>query len=384
MSELTCRLATADGDWLLLRNDWDRLYQLTPGITPWQSWDFLSRWWRSLRGSRRLRLVVIERAGVVQMILPLQLSVIAPVRLRVLEPVGMPDDINRPRLALGASDGRLFAAAWQLLWQHRHEWDALRVDEKLPHDAEVEWLRQFAQSDNKNGSGWLQAIAFHPCPYLQMPPSWDLYARSRSPSLLKKLRAAQRCLAARGTVTAQRFDEPDDVLRAFDTLISLHQRSWKHAAQVGLSQSDDYRRFYRQFVEVSAARRQARAWVLHCDSQPIAATFAFHEGVTYYSAQIAHDSAFSKCSPGTLLESIEMQDLLAEGRFRTYDFLGGALNNKLRWTDTAHVTQRVWFLRRSWRGALFQRYYFQVKPLIKRLRPSSPLVLRCVNGISCR
>lgn len=369
----TTRLLTHDGDWDAVRGDWERLSQTTPEFTPWQSWEWLSRWWESQRGSRQLRLVVVERAGKIQMVLPLQLSVLPPFQLRVLEPVGMPDDINRPRLSLGIPDATAFASALQLLWQHRGQWDAIRVDEKQHDDAEVTWLRSFAQSSNS----WLQQVAFHPCPYLDLSGTWQSYLTARGTRLAKNLRASKRCLEARGPIDAQRCDSATGVLNAFDTLIALHERSWKHIARVGLSQSEAYRRFYRNFVDVQAQKGRARAWVLNCNSQPVAATLAFHDGSTYYSAQIAHDDAFSRCSPGTLLEAMELEDLLAEGRFRAYDFLGGALNNKLRWTSQSRTTQRVWLVRKSLRGAAFCTYYFGLKPRIQRLRarqaaPSTP------------
>jgi len=364
---IICRVLADDDDWDRVRDHWERLAELTPSITPWQSWDLLSRWWHTQRGSRQLRIVVVETDGVVRLLLPLQLSLVAPLRLRVLEPLGMSEEINRPRLALGMPDGELLTAALRLLWQRRHEWDALRIDEKIAGDPEVAVLREFAR-DTKS---WLQAVPFHPCPYLQLNTPWEAYLRSRSPRLQKNLRAARRCLEARGTVTAERLDHADDVMRALDILIDLHGRSWKHADSVGLSQSNSYRAFYRDFVEVMSQRKQARAWVLKCDGRPIAATLAFHQDMTYYSAQIAHDEEFSKCSPGTLLEAIELEDLLVENRFRTYDFLGGALNNKLRWTSTSHPTERLWFVRKSLRGIGFHTAYFVAKPLLKRWRARS-------------
>lgn len=74
------------------------------------------------------------------------------------------------------------------------------------------------------------------------------------------------------------------------------------------------------------AKHECGCWV--GGSRPIAATLALLEGSTYYSAHIAHDNEFARYSPGTLLESIELEDLMRERRFHTYDFLAGALQNK--------------------------------------------------------
>lgn len=116
-----------------------------------------------------------------------------------------------------------------------------------------------------------------------------------------------------------------------------------------------------------ASQGKARAWILKCNDRPIAATLAFYDNSTYYSTQIVHDEAYSRSSPGTLLESIEMEHLIGEARFTTYDFLGGAPSNKRRWTETAMQTRRFCLVRGTSRGRIFRLYYFTIKPLAKRM-----------------
>jgi CelD/BcsL family acetyltransferase involved in cellulose biosynthesis len=55
----------------------------------------------------------------------------------------------------------------------------------------------------------------------------------------------------------------------------------------------------------------------------------------YYSLQIVHDEEYARFSPGTLLEARELEELFCSGDVRRYEFMGGALRNKLRWTDAA-------------------------------------------------
>lgn len=361
---LTCRLLTEESAWSTIREDWERLYAITPGVTPWQSWDFLSRWWQHMRGHRQLRIVVVEQDGLALLLVPLQLDRQTPFRLRVLEPIGMPDDINRPKLAIGAFHPLAFKTALLELWRRRFEWDALRVDEKTLDDDELGLLRDFEASHPAN----MKLVPFHPCPFLRLPESWETYIRERGTRLAKNLRSSRRSIEARGRIEAEQFDDEAAVMQAYDALIELHNRSWKYQARIGLSQSDNYRAFYRSFVARMAQRGQARAWILSCDGAAIAATLAFHENGIYYSTQIAHDAAFAKSSPGTLLESIELEHLIHEAKFRTYDFLGGALSNKRRWTDAALQTQRIWLIRPSFRGRIFETYYFKIKPLAKNLR----------------
>jgi CelD/BcsL family acetyltransferase involved in cellulose biosynthesis len=358
-----CRVLTEESAWDIIREDWERLYAITPGATPWQSWDFQSRWWRYMRGSRQLRIVIVTHDDTACLILPLQLTIQTAFRLRVLEPIGMPDDINRPRLGIGPFDLSALHAGLQALWNRPVEWDGLRIDEKTLPDDEVSVLREAA----KSRAATIRCVPFHPCPFLTLPVSWNVYLAERGTRLAKNLRSSRRAIEARGALSSEQFDDAAGVVRAYDVLVELHRRSWKHDAKIGLSQSEHYQTFYRDFVVRMAQLGRARAWILSCDGVTVAATLAFHDKATYYSTQIAHDQAFAKASPGTLLESIELEKLISEGRFQTYDFLGGALNNKRRWTDSALQTHRAWLIRRSVRGRLFSIFTFRIKPLLKSL-----------------
>ena len=69
---------------------------------------------------------------------------------------------------------------------------------------------------------------------------------------------------------------------------------------------------------------------------------------------------------------MELERLLNEGGFTEFDFLGAALNNKLRWTDTVRETCRVFLFRKGWRNLLIDTYYFSVKPRLKALSKPRP------------
>jgi hypothetical protein len=86
----------------------------------------------------------------------------------------------------------------------------------------------------------------------------------------------------------------------------------------------------------------------------------------YYSLQIAHDREADRCSPGTYLEALEIQECFGLG-YREYEFLGGFLNNKSRWTTTHRHTTHLRVFRRS---PFFIALYLvscRLKPWVKEL-----------------
>lgn len=362
----TCRLVHDAGEWPALRMHWQRLLAATPQATPWQSYEFLHEWWLAMSGERRLCLFVVMSGAEPCLILPLQIScsTMLGLRLRLLEPIGMPDDINRPRLGIGPPNAAALHCALESIWAQRAHWDAIRLDEHVSDDPELQALREFA---GEHGLRYRQ-IALHPCPYLDLRRSWPEFLGSRGDRLRKNLRASRRKLEAQGAVRLAVHAAPAEFPAAFDRLMDIHARSWKQAERVGLCQSRAYHDFYRRFALGMAERGAARILLLYCGDVPVAGTIAFLDAGTYYSAQIAFDDRYAAASPGTLLESMELERLMDEQAFREFDFLGAALSNKLRWTDTMRDTCRALLLRKGWRNRVIDAYYFALKPRIRRWR----------------
>ena len=353
-----------------LRDCWATLALECPAVTPWQQWDFIHSWWHGIATSaastcqRDLRLVVVRHFGEVRMILPLQISRQAGLGMRWLEPIGMPDDIHRPRFAIGPLSDELYACALDAIETMSGEWDGLRLDEKETGDPELELLQRLTQERHWR---W-HTVRQHECPYLDLRTDWTAYLARRSSKLRKNLGSSRRRLASRGTLRLARFDSPAEARDGLDALLDVTARSWKQRDKIGLGSSQAYRDFYREFAGRMAAQGRVRIYCLYVGTRAIAATLAFIDGKTYYSTQIAHDAEFDAYSPGTLLESMEMQDLMQERRFDTFDFLGAALSNKRRWTETMHSTSRLIWLRRSLRAQAFENYYFRIKPKLNSIR----------------
>ena len=137
-----------------------------------------------------------------------------------------------------------------------------------------------------------------------------------------------------------------------------------------MSRSEDYFEFYREMAQAFGPRRGFVIRILTVDEKPIAGTFGLEFDGIYYSLQIAHDREFSRSSPGTYLEGLEMEECFGRG-YREYEFLGGFLNNKSRWTIDVSVSRRNCTSsgrRRSSRA--LHLLFFRVKPWVKELAPA--------------
>lgn len=373
--ELTSRIVTDMHGWESLRPWWDTLLEASPDSTPWQNWDYLWCWWHNLGADKQLRIIVVERAGVPVQVFPLQLTreTMIGIPTRIIEPITMMWDVNRPRLALGAHDPAAFRLGLETLWGLRAEWDSIRIEELPIEDPQAQELKAFAERCGL----WFRSVLSSVCPHLALDQPWAKFLQSRGTKLKKNLRLSRNRLEEMGGPVRLEVNETlADVTRAFDIALGLHRRSWKRKKHVGLSLSVGYREFFRAFLLNMAARGKARVLILRVGDRAVAATIAFLHGDTYFSTEIVHDADFARGSPGTLLEALELERLMsgAEG-LRHYDFLGRFLSNKQRWTDTARITHRIYVFQPRFTTALLDLHYFKAKPLLKR-------VWRAIFGLS--
>lgn len=374
---LTSRIVTDVDEWLTLGPVWDNLLAASPDHTPWQGFDFLTNWWRHLSEQMPLRVVVVERDRTPCLVLPLQISKwrgIPGMPVRILEPISMVMDVNRPRIALGPFDKDAYRCAFDCIWSRSDEWDMIRVDEKPWDDAEVYLLRDYAL---EKLCVFRQAFS-HLVPFLSLRQSWPDFLSDKSQRMRKNLKVARRKLDEHGRVELRSYESTAQVLDGLKVILGLHQRSWKGKDGVEHSKSPGYRLFYSEWVEAMAKRDQCRVLALFCNDEAVAATIAFTDGDVYYSAQIVHDSRFAPCSPGTLLESMELEKLMSEQRYVTYDMLGSFLSNKMRWAEDTTNTAHVLVFQRRFRTCVMDGYYSWLKPYLR------PVVVRWYSALFAR
>jgi CelD/BcsL family acetyltransferase involved in cellulose biosynthesis len=357
------RCVTNVRGWEALQSWWDPLLEASPDSTPWQSWDYLWNWWQRFGDDRELRIIVVERASVPVMIFPLQIARerLLGVPTRTVEPLSFTPDVNRPRLTLGAPDSQAFALGFEALWNMRDQWDAIRVDDLQLRDPESQALTALATERGM----WFRDTHTTECAPIPLARSWDEFLKTRSSALRETLRAGLRNLAAEGAVQLEVSEAPEDVVSAFNVVLRLQHRGGSDRDIVGFTSSPHYREFFRKFLTSAAAKGRARVLTLWAGDRPVAGAVSILHGDTYFSTEIVHDAALARCSPGTLLESFELERLMGEQRPGAYHFAGRSPDDPRRWTDEARAAHRIHVFQsglRSWAD----RHYFRARPAVKR------------------
>jgi len=142
-------------------------------------------------------------------------------------------------------------------------------------------------------------------------------AKSRATCRRKLKRLAER---SGGAIEVRAYAD-EDGMREFHALArALSRKTYQERLLgAGLPDSPDA---VAAMLELARAGR-ARGWLLFIDRQPIAYLYAPAEGLTLIYAYLGYDPDFSELSPGTVLQLEAMRLLMAEQRFRLFDFTEG-------------------------------------------------------------
>jgi hypothetical protein len=286
-------------------------------------------------------------------------------RYRALQFLAMTEDILVPTMLFPEPRAaELRGALVDYLEQHRHDWDLIELDEI----ADGSPLRAALAELSRRCGSIHREPRFHDCPYLDLSQETaESFFGKRSRKLLKNLRAAERKLGEEGAVKVTILSSDAEIAAGFDLFLEIAGRSWKQEPGVGMASDARYAAFYRHLLQVFARRHGARIMLLEVDGKPIAATCAIEFDGVYHSLQIVHDEAYSRFSPGTLLEFREFEDLFRSRSVRRYEFLGGALNNKRRWTSDAIATSCIRVHVAETRTRLLDLYEGYGKPVAKKV-----------------
>lgn len=357
------KVVRREADWPALRSIWDRLLLATPDHTVFQSYAYQRSWWRHFGGGHELFIVLIVQDGTVLGIAPLMVREVSyGLPYRQLCFIGTRWEVDRPALLFPKDSLKLVQVLVKFLAQRTARWDICDLHEQTTGSPLLRCLE-----DTFRSAGFLVGVTRDSdCPYLALHGTWQQFLARKSQRFRKNLKAAERKLGELGNLLYRVYDNNPEVLEQMEVYRTIEARSWKHAAGVGVSRSAEYFAFYRELAEVFGRHGAFVVRMVTVDDRPVAGTFGIAFNGTYYSLQIAHDREVDRCSPGTYLEALEIEECFGSG-YREYEFLGGFLTNKTRWTSTHRNTTHLRVYRRSPFLVVLHFLLCRAKPWVKEL-----------------
>ncbi len=334
------------------RQQWDRL---SAGV-PFRSWLWMSTWWQCYGDAtaadagraRLLLLAVFDEAG--------SLAGIAPWHVEhshawgsVVQFLGA-GQVCSDYLSILCEAGRIEPVVQALAdWLsrrggsradagYRPGWDLLKLTGVAANDPASERLA--SRLADRGGRIYRRnSLNFW---RLQLPQSWEAYEALLSKGHRKQVRRAQKNLFDTGRAVLHTVEQPEELPRAMEILIDLHQRRQQLLGEPGCFASARFTAFHRALAAPMFESGQLQLHWLELDGQPAAAEYHLVGNNVIYAYQAGVDPAAMEHQPGSLITMATLRRAIERG-YRAVDFLRGDEPYKAHWRaePAASVELRV-------------------------------------------
>jgi CelD/BcsL family acetyltransferase involved in cellulose biosynthesis len=197
-------------------------------------------------------------------------------------------------------------------------WDLLELDGV---DAEDRGVAELVQSLGGSGCA-VHRRAGANCWRLELPADWQSYIASLGKHQRRTVRRLEREALSTDRVTLNVVTRLDELPRAMEIIVDLHQRRRQALGEKGCFASARFLGFYRDVVPELLRRGQVQIYWLELDGKPAAAEYHLAGGGVLYVYQAGVDPDLLVHQPGNLINLMILRRAI-EGGYRAYDFLRG-------------------------------------------------------------
>lgn len=331
------------GPW---ESDWDSCAR---GV-PFRGWPWMTNWWRFYGGASERDAHRSTHAGATVAATRAErqcLSILAAVadsdrpvgfapwymertasRGRVLRYLGTgdvcPDYLSL--LCLPENEDAVAAALADWLHAESDRWDLLEL---TGVDAEDGAVARLVEEMRRRGHAIHQRTGPN-CWRLPLPTTWEDYLATLSRSHRRQLRVMERSLIGSGRARLHVAERSDDLARAQQVLIDLHQRRRRQLGQPGCFAAAEFLAFHDCVMPELLSRGQLELAWLELDGRPIAAEYQIAGSRVMYAYQAGIEPEALEHSPGRLIVLLLLQRAIEHG-YSAYDFLRGDEPYKAHW-----------------------------------------------------
>lgn len=159
----------------------------------------------------------------------------------------------------------------------------------------------------------------------------------------KEMRRQERRLAEMGRLSFERVTGGEDVASWLAEFVALEMAGWKGREGTAFGCKPEHRAYLEEIVRAASGRGELMLLSLRLDSRALALKLNFLCGDGGYTFKIAFDEAYSKYSPGTLLELENIRQAIADPGIRWLDSLAlpdHEMMNRV-WLDRTTILTRL-------------------------------------------
>jgi len=325
-------VARTFSDFLALGARWNALLKETGSDSVFLTWEWLYTWAKHYLEEGQLWIVLVFKNDELVGIAPfcLRPRVTEMITVREMRFLGS-DDVGSTHLDFIVRRKHK-AMALRAIYRHLHEeasgaWDLVTLSE-LPADSSSIDLWELLVGE----AGRVMEVASMTVePFIDLRDGLEHFLASLSGNERSNLRRKQRHLEGLGSVTYERVSSTQDVERAMDLLIDLHQMRWRQKGDAGVFADERRRRFHREIARAFSEKGWLRLDFLRLGGEAIAGVYgyAYRDRYSFYLPGL-NPKVAARSSPGILLLFRCVAEAVREG-YKEFNLLKGAADYKMAW-----------------------------------------------------
>jgi len=349
-------------DLLQTKDFWNNLLGWSLDNSPFQTFEWLTSWWKSFGAGKRLYVLVAYQN---EDEIPVGVAPLMQTKnknLRVLKFIahGISD---YPDFICDKNHEEVIKSFLFFLNEHKQDWDLIVLRDIPSKGNYINFLDDLAK-----GFGFKIVLSRSGVyPFIPLIGSWNSYLSLRSSHWRRILKQKETRIIKDGIKYQIKCLSPDAfTYEIFEDIIKIEKNSWKIKAGAAKIQKEDQKYFYFSFLSEFAKKEWLNLWLCYFNEKPVAYLINFDYNQKIWVYNIAYDENFSHYSPGTILIKYALEDAFRRGK-KEFDFMRGDEEFKSRWTSEKRESYQLIFYRKSLRSLVAYFLLFQARQtLIKQ------------------
>jgi CelD/BcsL family acetyltransferase involved in cellulose biosynthesis len=340
-------------DFLLLKDDWNRLNESSDTGNIFLSWEWQYRWWQNYARTSRLLIMVVRENTTITAILPLYIKkeyifrVVPVYKLCMLGTGGDTSPDYMDLITCNSETTQMQNELIDKIFSYKADWDCIDFSNLQTHIGFADALAQRCRINNIPEMIRMDSRI----PYIQLKDGWDEYLATLSSNRRAQIRRDRRKFERMTDAKFLTIENKSDLDFAINKLIRLHHKRWIGRGEDYAFSSPEYISFHYQVIEDLFDKDMIRMSCLELGGEIIAMLYCYKWNDKYYYFQGGFDTDYADIKPGSVLMAYTIEKAINEG-MSVFDMLKGDYNFKRSLAKHYNTTWKLTVFKRSLPGML--------------------------------